>query len=113
MLNCGEFTRCAGGRNEPPARGTRPSDELPKFVAIDEPPEHHIAQAFRLRKADRATHQPLDPRPQIEVFALNFLCMLLAYLMFLRVSMTGFFAYPPIRYISAIIQSLLTRRGAP
>ena len=35
----------------------------------------------RLGETDRAAHQPLDPGPKINVFALNFLGVVLAHLM--------------------------------
>jgi hypothetical protein len=43
--------------------------------------------AFRLGKAQRATNQPLDPGPEIDVFALDFLRVLLAYVMLLDIDM--------------------------
>jgi len=43
--------------------------------------------AFRLGEAQRATHEPLDPRPQMHVFALDFLGVLLAYLVLLGIEM--------------------------
>jgi hypothetical protein len=54
-----------------------------KFIPIDEQPNHQIVHAFRLGKAQRATNQPLDPGPQIEVLARDFLRVLLAYVMLL------------------------------
>src|SRR5262249_23536106 len=59
------------------------SDGPSKFIPIDEEPNHQIVHAFRLGKAQRATHQPLDPGPEIDVLALDFLCVLLAYVMLL------------------------------
>ena len=59
------------------------SDGSSKFIPIDEQPNHQIVHAFRLGKAQRATHQPLDPGPEIDVFALDFLRVLLAYVMLL------------------------------
>ena len=43
----------------------------PKLIAIDEEADHQIVHAFRLGKTDRATYEPLDPGPQIAVFALD------------------------------------------
>ena len=54
-----------------------------KFIPIDEQPNHQIVHAFRLGKAQRATNQPLDPGPEIDVLALDFLRVLLAYVMLL------------------------------
>ena len=59
------------------------SDGSSKFIPIDEQPDHQIVHAFRLGKAQRATNQPLDPGPQIDVLALDFLRVLLAYVMLL------------------------------
>lgn len=43
---------------------------------------------FSLRDAQRPTDEPRDPGPQIDVFALDFLRMLFAYLMLLGVEMS-------------------------
>ena len=43
----------------------------PKLIAIDEEADHQIVHAFRLGKTDCATYEPLDPGPQIDVFALD------------------------------------------
>jgi uncharacterized protein len=59
------------------------SDGSSKFIPIEEQPNHQIVHAFRLGKAQRATNQPLDPAPQIEVLARDFLRVLLAYVMLL------------------------------
>jgi hypothetical protein len=52
------------------------SDGSPKFVAIDEETKHQIVHWCRFGKTSRATHEPLDPGAQIEVFALDGLCVL-------------------------------------
>jgi hypothetical protein len=52
-----------------------------EFVAIDEEANHEIVHAFRLGEAQRAADEPLDPGPQIAMFALDFLRVLLAHLM--------------------------------
>jgi hypothetical protein len=54
-----------------------------KFVAIDEESNHEIVHVLRLGEAQRAAYEALDPGPEIDVFALNFLGVLLAYLMLL------------------------------
>src|SRR5262245_26309243 len=59
------------------------SDGSPKFIPIDEQPNHEIVHAFRLGKAQRATDQPFDPGPEIDVLALDFLRILLADVMLL------------------------------
>jgi len=48
------------------------SDGSSKLVAIDEQPNHQIVHLFRLGKANGATYEPLNPRPQIDMFALDF-----------------------------------------
>src|SRR5712691_10348807 len=63
------------------------SDEEPKLIAIDEETNDQIVHRRRFGKANRATHEPLDPGPQIDVFALDFLRLLLANVMLLRVDM--------------------------
>jgi hypothetical protein len=47
------------------------SDGSPKLVPIDEEPNHQIVHALRLGKTNRASHQPLDTCPQINMLALN------------------------------------------
>ena len=63
------------------------SKGLPEFVLIDEEPNHEIVHALRLGEAQRTADEPLNPRPQIDVFALDFLRVLLAYLMLLSIQM--------------------------
>src|SRR5215471_17776827 len=63
------------------------SDGSSKFIPIDKEANHQIVHAFRLGEAQRATHQPLDPGPEIDVFALDFLRVLLAYVMLLDIDM--------------------------
>ena len=53
-------------------------DEPPELIPVDKPSDDPIVHTFRLRKAARPTYQPLNPRPQIHVFALDFLGMLFA-----------------------------------
>src|SRR5438128_6764729 len=61
------------------------SKGAPEFVAIDEQPYDEIVHALRLGEAQRTTHEPFDPGPQVDVLALDFLCVLLAHLILLRV----------------------------
>ena len=61
------------------------SDEEPKRRAIDEEANHQIVHGRRFRKANGTTHEPLDPCPQIDVFTLDFLRILLAHLMLLGI----------------------------
>ena len=63
------------------------SDGSSKFIPIDEQPNHQIVHLFRLGKAQGATNQPLDPGPEIDVLALDFLCVLLPHLMLLDIDM--------------------------
>ena len=63
------------------------SDGSSKFIPIDEQPNHQIVHAFRLGKAQRATNQPRNPGPEIAVFALDFLRVLLASVMLLDIAM--------------------------
>src|SRR5215831_14561599 len=63
------------------------SKGLSKFVAIDEESHHEIVHVLRLGEAQCAADEALDPGPQIDMFALNFLCVLLAYLMLLSIEM--------------------------
>jgi hypothetical protein len=71
-------------------------DGSPKLIAIDEDPDHEIVHSRRLGKADRATDEPLNPRPQMDVFAFDFLCMGLAPLVLRGVNM-ALVSAPPIR----------------
>jgi len=63
------------------------SKGLSEFISIDEESNHEIVHALRLREAQRAADEPLDPGPQIDVFALDFLRVLLAHLMLLGIEM--------------------------
>jgi hypothetical protein len=63
------------------------SDGLSKLISIDEQPNHQIVHLFRLRKAKGATHEPLDPGPEIDVLALDFLRIFLAHVVFLGIDM--------------------------
>jgi hypothetical protein len=67
-----------------------------EFVAIDEQPNDEIVHTLRLGEAQRATHEPFEPAPQVDVLALDFLCMLLAHLMLLDSEMP-LIGPPPIR----------------
>jgi len=48
---------------------------MPEFVSIDEEPNHEIVHVLRLGEAQRTADEALDPGPQIDMFALNFLCL--------------------------------------
>src|SRR5215813_14143868 len=58
-----------------------------KFIAIDEQPNHQVVHLFRLGEAQGAADKPLDPGPQINVFTLDFLRVLLPHLMLLGLDM--------------------------
>ena len=51
-----------------------------------------------LRKADRATYQSLDPRPQSDVLTLDFLCLVFADSMLLGINVSLISA-PPVSVI--------------
>ena len=70
-----------------------------KFIAIDEQPNDQIVHVLRLGETNRAPHQPLDPRSQINVFALNFLSVALAHPMLCGVDVP-LVGPPPIRVIA-------------
>jgi hypothetical protein len=53
----------------------------PKLIAIDEEANHQIVHRRRFGKAYSAPDEPLDPGPQVEVFALDFLRVFLAHVM--------------------------------
>jgi hypothetical protein len=54
------------------------SDEEPKLIAIDEEANHEIVHGCRFGKAHGATYEPFNPGPQVDVFALDFVCVLFA-----------------------------------
>src|SRR4051812_31678914 len=47
------------------------SEGSPKLIAIDEKADHQVVHGCRFGKANRAAYEPLDPGPQINVFALD------------------------------------------
>jgi|RhiMetdeSRZDD1v2_1073273.scaffolds.fasta_scaffold360547_3 hypothetical protein len=53
-------------------------DEPLELIPVDTQSDDPIVQTFGLRKAHRPAHHPLDPRPQIDGFALDFLGVLFA-----------------------------------
>ena len=63
------------------------SDGSSKLIPIDEQLNHQIVHAFRLGKANGATHEPLHPGPELDVLALDFLRMLLAHVVLLGIDM--------------------------
>src|SRR5918999_940762 len=50
-----------------------PSEGPSKLIPIDKESNHQIMHALRFGKTDRATHQPLDPCPQVNMLALDLL----------------------------------------
>ena len=72
------------------------SKGVPEFVVINEQPNDESVHALRLGEVQRATHEPFEPAPQVDVLALDFLCMLLAHLM-LSDSEMPLIGPPPIR----------------
>ena len=63
------------------------SEESPNLIAIEEETDHQIMHGGRCGKANRATYEPLDPSPQIDVFALDGLRVPFAHCTFLRVDL--------------------------
>jgi hypothetical protein len=63
-------------------------DGSPKPIPVDNQSDDQIVHPLRLREADRAAHQPLDPRPQVDVLALDSLHVFLPYDVLLSVHMT-------------------------
>jgi hypothetical protein len=49
------------------------SDGHPKLIPIDKQPDDQIVHAFRFGETDRTAYQPLDPRAQVDVLALDLL----------------------------------------
>jgi len=63
------------------------SEGSSKLIPIHEEPNHQIVHLFRLGKAQRPTHSPLDTGPEIDVLTLDFLCVLLPHVMLLGLEM--------------------------
>src|SRR5262249_1996179 len=63
------------------------SDGPSKLIAIDEQPNHQVVHALCLGKTDRPPYQPLDPRAQVAMLALDFLGMCLPNRVLLRLYM--------------------------
>src|SRR6266705_2511769 len=66
-------------------------DGSPKLIAIDEKTNHQIMHTLCLGKTDRPPYQPLDPRAQVDVLALDLLCVCLPHrvLLGLHMSLVG------------------------
>ena len=62
-------------------------DGSPKLIAIDEQPNHQVMHTLCLRKTDRPADQPLDPRAQVDMLALDLLCVFLTYRVLLGLHM--------------------------
>src|SRR5712691_8269109 len=60
-------------------------ESYPKLIAIDEEANHEIVHRRRFGKTNGTPYEPLDPSPQVDVFALDFLRVLLAHMMLLWV----------------------------
>ena len=75
-------------------------NESTELITIDEQADHEIVHGRRFGKANSATHEPLDPCPQIDMFALDFLCVFLANVVLLWVDMP-LVSPPPIRLKAA------------
>ena len=62
-------------------------DGPPELIPVDEQSDDQVVHAFRFGKANRATNQTLDPRPQIDMLAFDFLHVRFIDLMLLRLDM--------------------------
>ena len=80
-----DFIRLVGGRCLTGVDSI--SKGLPEFVSIDEEPNDEIVHALRLGEAQRAADEARGPGPQMAVFALHVLGVLLAYLILLGMAM--------------------------
>ena len=89
LLRRSASRRCLKGVD---SRSNRPSE----FVSIDEEPKHKVVHVFCLRKTNRAPHESLDPRAEIDGFALDFLRIGLSHFVLLGVEMS-LIGTPPIR----------------
>jgi hypothetical protein len=76
--------------------------------SIDEQSNHEIVHALRLGEANCAAYKPLDPGLQIDMFALDFLRVLLAHLMLvgIKVPLVG----PPAVCVKLLAQFLAVCR---
>ncbi len=72
------------------------SESPPRLVTIDAEPKHQIVPVFHLGKTNRASHQPLHSRPQIDVRALDLLRIFLTYFVLLDLNMP-LIGVPPVR----------------
>jgi hypothetical protein len=66
-------------------------DGSSELIPVDEEADDQVVHPLRLRKADRAAHQALDPCPQVDVLALDFLHMFFAdhLLLFIDMPLVG------------------------
>ena len=55
------------------------SDRHPKLILIHKQPDDQIVHTFRFGETDRPAYQPLDPRAQVDVLALDLLRVCLAH----------------------------------
>ena len=55
------------------------SDGHPKLIPINKQADDQIVHAFRFGETDRPAYQPLDPRAQVDVLALDLLGICLPY----------------------------------
>jgi len=51
-------------------------DDSPELITVDEQSDDQFMHTLGLRKADGPAHQPFDPRPQVDVLALDALHVL-------------------------------------
>ena len=75
------------------------SDCHPKLIPIDKETDHQVVHVFGLGKTDRPADQPLDPRAQVNVLALDLLRMCLPHRVLLRLHMP-FVGSPAVRALA-------------
>jgi hypothetical protein len=63
------------------------SDCHPKLIPIDKETNYQVVHAFGLGKTDRPADQPLDPRAQVHVLALDLLGVCLPHVMLRGIEM--------------------------
>ena len=66
------------------------SDGHPKLISINKQPNDQIVHAFRFGETDRPAYQPLDPRAQVDVLALDLLRICLPYAARAQLQVRGF-----------------------
>ena len=84
------------------------SDCHPKLIPIDKETNDQVVHAFGLGKTDRPADQPLDPRAQVNMLALDLLGVCLPHLMLRSIEMP-FVGTPPVGEIARDAKRLQQR----